>query len=590
MSQELTTQLTQLIEHGLTALDIPAPAKFTVERTRDAAHGDFASNVALTAAKGAGMPPRALAEKLVAELGADPHIDKVEIAGPGFINFFLAKGTSQAIVPAILSAGNDYGRAEIKAHKVLLEFVSANPTGPLHVGHGRGAAYGASLANVLEAAGHDVTREYYVNDAGRQMNILATSIWLRYLEQNSELPFPVNGYKGDYIRDIAADLQTQHRDRFVKPVTDAFANVPEDQHEIGRDDQDEPIYAGDKEAHIDGLIQNAKALLGDDYVVIFDFGLEAILSDIRDDLHGFGVPFDNWFSERSIVQDIPTAVDILRQQGNVYEQGGAQWFASTQFDDDKDRVLVRDNGESTYFASDVAYHQNKFARGFDQIINIFGADHHGYIARVQAALKGLGAPADFMRVKLVQFAVLWRGEERVPMSTRSGSFVTLRELRDEVGNDAARFFYVMRSSDQHLDFDLELAKSKSNDNPVYYIQYAHARVASVMQRLTEQGWQYDAAQALASLENLNTKQDDALLTVLAKFPEVVDAAARNYAPHTIAHYLREVAQAFHTCYNENKILIDDAAERNARLALAQATAQVLRNGLALLGVSAPEQM
>lgn len=590
MSQELSQELIQLIEQALNTLQIPAPAKFTVERTRDTAHGDFASNVALTAAKGAGMPPRALAEKLVAELDNSERIEKIEIAGPGFINFFLAKGTNQAIVPAILAAGDAYGRANSKDHSILLEFVSANPTGPLHVGHGRGAAYGASLANVLEAAGYQITREYYVNDAGRQMNILATSIWLRYLEANTTLTFPVNGYKGDYVREIATALRAEHSDRFERAVNDAFAEVAEDQYETGQNDKGEPIYFGDKEAHIDGLIKNAKTLLGDDYVVVFDFGLNAILADIRDDLNDFGVTFDNWFSERSIVADIPAAVDILREQGNVYAKGGAQWFASTKFDDDKDRVLVRDNGESTYFASDVAYHQNKFARGFDQIINIFGSDHHGYIARVQAALKGLGAPAGFMTVRLVQFAVLWRGEERVPMSTRSGSFVTLRELRDEVGNDATRFFYVMRSSDQHLDFDLELAKSKTNENPVYYIQYAHARVASVMQRLAEQGWEYDAIKALESLATLTTKQDDALLTMLAKFPEAIEIAARNYAPHGLAHYLRELAQAFHTCYNENKILIDDAAERNARLALAQATAQVLKNGLALLGVSAPEQM
>lgn len=584
MSQAITDLLTHLIETALADLNIPAPAKFTVERTRDAAHGDFASNVALTAAKGAGMPPRALAEQLLEPLTSNDQVDKVEIAGPGFINFFLPKGTSQAIVKTVLDAGENYGQAPTNQQKILLEFVSANPTGPLHVGHGRGAAYGASLGNVLAAAGYDVTREYYVNDAGRQMNILATSIWLRYLEQQQSLIFPVNGYKGSYIRDIAAQLRTQHGDRFDCDVATVFANVPED--ESGTEDNP----SGDKEAHIDGLIRNAKQLLGDGYAVVFDTGLDAILADIRDDLHGFGVDYDNWFSERSIVADIPASVETLRQQDTVYEQGGAQWFASEKFGDDKDRVLIRDNGEPTYFASDVAYHLNKYQRGFDQIINIFGADHHGYIARIQAALTGLGAPQDFLAVKLVQFAVLYRGDERVQMSTRSGSFVTLRELREEVGNDAARFFYVLRSSDQHLDFDLELAKSQSNDNPVYYIQYAHARVMRVLERLAEQQWTYDAEQGLANLDKLNTKQDEALLTALAKFPDTVGVAARNFAPHSVAHYLREVAQAFHTCYNENKILIDDAAERNARLALALATAQVIKNGLALLGVSAPDHM
>lgn len=588
MSQQLTDitdDLTQLIHAALLALDIPAPAKFTVERTRDASHGDFATNVALTAAKGAGMPPRALAEKLVAHLGADERIEKTDIAGPGFINFFLAKGISQAVITTILAAGDGYGEAPATGEKVLVEYVSANPTGPLHVGHGRGAAYGASLANVLAAAGHDVTREYYVNDAGRQMNILATSIWLRYLEQEAQLVFPVNGYKGAYIRDIAQTLREQHGDRFVRNITDVFADVPTDEV-LNADGQ----LAGDKEAHIDGLINNAKALLGDNYLVVFNAGLDAILADIRDDLSGFGVTYNNWFSERSIISNIDAAVATLRELEHVYDKGGAQWFASEKFGDDKDRVLIRDNGEPTYFASDVAYHQNKFERGFDHIINIFGADHHGYIARIQAALKGLGAPENFLTVKLVQFAVLYRGAEKVQMSTRSGSFVTLRELREEVGNDAARFFYVMRSSDQHLDFDLELAKSQSNENPVYYIQYAHARVQRVLERLAEQGWTYDATLGLASLERLDSKQDDALLTLLAKYPETVATAARNYAPHGLAHYLRELAQAFHTCYNEHKILIDDAAERNARLALALATAQVIKNGLGLLGVSAPDSM
>jgi arginyl-tRNA synthetase len=559
------------------------PAELPIERTRDAAHGDFASNIAMLLAKPARRSPRELAERIVAVLPADPRVAKVEVAGPGFINFHLAPAAYHEVVGDVLKAGAAFGRSRGgEGQRVILEFVSANPTGPLHVGHGRGAAYGATLGNLLEATGCDVHREYYVNDAGRQMDILATSVWLRYLESLGErIQFPVNGYRGEYVVDIAEELFRQVGDRLTRPAAQLMEGLP----------PDEP--AGDKEQHIDALIERARTLLGDaDYRLVFDAGLNAILDDIRDDLAEFGVTYDEWFSERSLRDSglVERALARLESQGHCYRKDGALWLRATDYGDEKDRVVVRENGQYTYFASDIAYQLGKRERGFDVLLMVLGADHHGYTARLRAGLEAMGERGDTIDVRLIQFVTLYRGGEKVQMSTRSGEFVTLRELREEVGNDAARLFYVSRSNEQHFDFDLELAKSQSEDNPVYYLQYAHARVASVFRRLAEQGWSWTASEGIAALDTLEQPQEYALMRTLARYGEIVELAAGRRAPQMLVQYLRELAADLHACYNQHKILVDEPRLRAGRLALAQATQQVLANGLALLGVSAPQSM
>ena len=581
--------LESLLQHSLAALldqgivpEGTAPA-IQIERTRDKTHGDFASNLAMMLAKPARKNPRELAQLLVDNLPENNDIAKVEIAGPGFINFYMNTASQYAVINQILEQKQQFGLSKIGAgKKVQVEFVSANPTGPLHVGHGRGAAYGATVSNLLEAVGYQVHREYYVNDAGRQMNILATSVWLRYLEALGEsLTFPSNGYKGAYIKDIAASVQASEGDKYRFSVAEVFDGIA----------ADEPA-GGDKELHIDALIDKARELMPTGYAIFFDAALNSILDDIKVDLEAFGVTYQEWFSERSLTSngDIDKAVALLKEKDRLYEKDGALWFKSTEYGDDKDRVVIRDNGQSTYFASDIAYHMNKFERGFDQVINIWGADHHGYIARVMASLNALGLDESKLDVLLVQFANLYRGTEKLQMSTRSGSFVTLRELREEVGADAARFFYVTRKCEQHMDFDLELAKSESKDNPVYYIQYAHARACSVNRKLTERDWRWDQTSGLQQLTLLDTEHELALTRKLGAYPDLLLRAATHHEPHQLATYLRELAQEFHTWYNAHKIIVDDENLRNARLTLAEAVKQVIQNGLLLLGVSAPESM
>jgi arginyl-tRNA synthetase len=581
--QQLISQaLVQLAADGVIAKDrIVEPV---VERARDARHGDFASNIAMVLAKAARTKPRDLAEKLMAALPDSAEVSAVEIAGPGFINFHLSNDAYHALVPRILSEGHGYGRSETGAGKrVQVEFVSANPTGPLHVGHGRGAAYGAVVADLLQAVGFDVHREYYVNDAGRQMDILGTSVWLRYLELcDEDITFPANGYKGDYIWDIAATLHREHGEQYHHTADEVFQGVPADEPD-----------GGDKELHVDALIERAKQLLGDNrYRFVFELGLNTILEDIRDDLELFGVKYDQWYSERSITESgaVNKALERLRASGHIYEKDGALWFRSTDFGDEKDRVVERDNGQTTYFASDIAYHMDKLERGFDRVIDVWGADHHGYVPRVKAALQALGADPSRLDVLLVQFANLYRAGEKVQMSTRSGSFVTLRELRKEVGADAARFFYVMRKCEQHLDFDLDLAKSQSSDNPVYYVQYAHARVCSVLRQAGEKQIPVEVSAGVANLELLGEDHELQLLKSLSRYPEVLEMAALNEEPHQIAHYLRELANDFHTYYNAHQFLVDDARVRDARIKLILAVRQTLKNGLNLLGVTAPESM
>lgn len=587
MAHDVKTELIALLTQARDSVAPTASATpIQIERPRDPSHGDFATNLAMLLAKALKKNPREIAQQLLAELAASPRISGAEIAGAGFINFRLAAGEKTEVVRTALNQGADFGRStQGAAQKIQVEFVSANPTGPLHVGHGRGAAYGASLSSLLAFAGWDVTREYYVNDAGRQMDILGLSTWLRYLGLLGEqIPFPPNGYQGDYVRRMAEQLQHAHGSKYQRSATDVLQGTPGLPAAERADDE----AKAQREAHLDALIARAKMHLGEDWHYVHQHALNEQLEDCRSDLQEFGVEFEVWFSEKALYDTglVARCVALLEEKGHIYVQNGAKWFRSTAFGDEKDRVVQRENGLYTYFASDIAYHLNKFERGFDKIINIWGADHHGYIPRVTGAVKALDLPSDKLQVALVQFAVLYRNGQKASMSTRSGEFVTLRELRSEVGNDACRFFYALRKSDQHLDFDLDLAKSQSNENPVYYIQYAHARICSVLKQ-----WPGNPAElSAADLGRLDNPREQALANLIGQFPEVIEAAARDLAPHSVAFYLKDLAGEFHAWYNAERMLVEDAALCQARVALAAAVRQVIRNGLAILGVSCPGSM
>jgi arginyl-tRNA synthetase len=533
--------------------------------------------------KSAGLKPRDLAMAIVGALPPSALLARAEVAGAGFINFHLASDAQHDTLRRVFAEGERYGTSNAGGGKrVIVEFVSANPTGPLHVGHGRQAAYGATLSNLLRATGYRVHREYYINDAGRQVDILTASVWVRYLQALGEaVPFPENGYRADYVNAIGAALRAARGEALRHPAATVLAGLPPD------------APAGDKELYVDALIARMRALVGHDaYESVLELGLKEMLADIREDLAAFGVEFEQWSSERALAKSgaVERTLARLASLGQTYEKDGALWLRTSAHGDNEDRVLVRANGSKTYFAPDIAYHIDKRARGFELMIDVWGADHHGYVDRMRAGLVALGEPGDSFEVCLMQFVSLYRGEEKIPMGKRDGQFVTLRQLREEVGNDVCRLFYLMRSHDQHLDFDLELAKSRSNDNPVYYLQYAHARVASVMKQLAARNMTYDATEAFASLERLDGPHEAAVLTALRSFPDIINMAATNRTPHALVHHLRELAQAFHTWYNAAPFIVDDSATRNARLALAQGVAQVMRNGLALLGASAPESM
>ncbi|MDR0378879.1 MAG: arginine--tRNA ligase [Candidatus Accumulibacter sp.] len=587
MTVDIKNHLADLMRAALVSLaPTQADTPIAVERPRQASHGDFACNLAMQLARTMKRNPRQLAQLLLPEIPPSPFVEKVEIAGAGFINFHLRRAAKLEAVRAVLEQGRDFGRStQGDRKKILLEFVSANPTGPLHVGHGRGAAYGASLSNLLDFAGWDVAREYYVNDAGRQMDILAVSGWLRYLElHGTNVPFPPNAYQGDYVRHMAMGMKIAHGAKYVRAADEVLAATP-GLPEAHRTDED---AGAQREAHLDALIANGKRLLGEDWNDVHGYVLSEQLEDCRGDLEEFGVLFDVWFSEKALFDTglVERCIERLRQAGHVYERNGALWFKSSDFGDEKDRVVRRDNGLYTYFASDIAYHLNKCERGFDQLINVWGADHHGYIPRVKGAMRALGLDPERLGIALVQFAVLYRNGQKASMSTRAGEYVTLRTLRDEVGNDACRFFYIMRKSDQHLDFDLDLAKSQTNENPVYYIQYAHARICSVLAQ-----WGGDAETlAGTALDRLDSPHELALAVRLGEFPEIVETAAQELAPHLIAFYLRDLAADFHSYYNAERLLVDDAAIRDARVTLAAAVGQVIRNGMTLIGVGCPQSM
>lgn len=549
-------------------------------RPKQVEHGDYSSNIALQLARFLHKNPKEIAQSLIQLLPDSPYLEKAEVAGNGFINLFLKKSAKQQFLLQVLQQGSFFGTTDIgKGKQIQVEFVSANPTGPLHVGHGRGAAYGASLANILRANGYSVTREYYVNDAGRQMDILTLSTWLRYLELcGVSIPFPGNAYQGEYVIDMAKMIKKAHGDRYVHEPHELIARVPPaSESSISNEDE-----------QLDELIQVAKKTLSEDYAYIHQFVLTEQLGDCRNDLMEFGVEFDTWFSEQSLFDNgsIAKVIAMLEKNNMLYQQDGALWFRSTRFGDEKDRVVQRENGQYTYFASDIAYHLNKFERGFSHIINVWGADHHGYIPRVKGAMQALSLDPKKLEIALVQFAVLYRDGKKASMSTRSGEFVTLRELRKEVGNDAARFFYVLRKSDQHLDFDLDLAKSQSNDNPVYYVQYAHARINSV---ITQWG---EAVSTLsnAPTDSLSNEVELTLIQKLIDYPDTLEAAAKERAPHFLAFYLKDLASAFHSYYNSTRFLVPEQELKLARLALIAAIQQVIANGLNLLGVTAPNEM
>ncbi len=581
--EELLIQaLLHLIRDGVLSTDCDIVPQ--LERTRSPEHGEFASNVAMVLAKRTGMVPRELADIIRDKLPRSRQLSHAEIAGPGFINFYMNQVALTTVVKDILYHGDSYGHVPPDPrHEVTVEFVSANPTGPLHVGHGRGAAYGASLASILQASGFQVQREYYVNDNGRQMDILAVSVWLRYLELCGEqIRFPANGYRGDYIYDIAREVRNEVGDKWRFKGHEVTDGLPFDEAE-----------GGNRETHIDALIERARESMGHaGYQIFFEISVNSILTDIQKDLLDFGVDFDHWFSEKELEDSgaIKRAIERLEENGHLYIKDGATWFRASALGDEKDRVIIRENGRTTYFASDIAYFLNKMERGFEKALYIFGADHHGYIARLRAAAQGLGEDPDRLEILLVQFAVLYRKGEKVSMSTRSGDFITLRQLRDEVGSDAARFFYVMRSHEQHLDFDLDLAKSRTNENPVYYIQYAHARICSVFRNLEQMNETHNQAIGEAALNLLTEPHEILLLRALSRYPEIIESSARLRAPHQLAHYLQALATEFHAYYNSQQFLVDDENIRNVRLNLILATRIVLANGLALLGISAPDTM
>ena len=522
-----------------------------MEQPAHAEHGDFATNAAMLLAKAEKKAPRVVAEVLVRHLQESAEIcSKVEVAGPGFINFYINDAVWRQTLFAIDAAGADFGKSRTGAgKKVQVEFVSANPTGPLHIGHGRGAAAGDAVASILAAAGFEVVREYYINDAGNQMNTLGLSLLLRYCQLlGKQVDFPETCYQGDYIRDIARDAVAAYGDKYLR-VNEA-----------------------------EGTAFFAK------------LGGDLILKGIDRDLKDFGVFFDNWYSEQSLFDSdkVTTAINEMRDKGLIYELDGALWFRTTDFGDDKDRVVVRSNGVTTYFASDIAYHRDKFARGFDSVIDVWGADHHGYVPRLKGIVQGLGRDPDDLKIILVQLVSLLRDGQPVAMSTRSGEFVTLKEVVDEVGRDAARFFFLMRRSDSQLDFDLELAKRQNTDNPVYYVQYAHARIHGIFETALEKGIALNFENV--SLDKLVTAEEMMLIKNLSHFPEVMEGSALAFEPHRITNFLQELAGQFHSFYNKNRVITEDSELTLARLFLLKCVAGTLKNALTVLGISAPEKM
>ena len=583
MQHKIINQLTLIVDELIKSSDVgDVNYKIRLQENKDKEHGDYASNIAMMLAKDLSENPKNLAEQISKDFPLDDDILKVEVAGPGFINFFVSEATHAEILKNIDSEKGKYGHSKEKRGKVLIEYVSSNPTGPLHVGHGRGAVFGSVLANLLKAAGHEVDEEYYVNDYGRQMSILSVSVWLRYLQNSSKnISMSALGYQGDYIKLIAQELFKKNKGKYLLSDNDHENILPI--LELQEDEKD-----------IDSLISFMQEILGEGFSEIRSFALDNMLNIIKSDLINFGVEHNLWFFESSLYieeKGKPSKVDKgisdLSSNDFVYEKDGAIWFKSSKLKDDKDRVLQRSNGDHTYFSSDVAYHLDKYNRSYDRIINIWGSDHHGYLPRVRAAMEASGRDTNKLEVVFIQFANLVRNGEKISMSTRSGDFITLNELMNEVTAEAARFFYINRKADQHLEFDLELAKEQTKDNPLYYIQYAHARICSVFNKV-----EYD-------LEEGHEKVDLSLLTAekeieiqkhLATFPALIEKAAKSNDPHLICYYLKDLASLFHSYYNSEKFIIEDSSLMISRMFLLKGVKQVIFNGLEILGVSSPEAM
>ncbi|MDO9529544.1 MAG: arginine--tRNA ligase [Syntrophales bacterium] len=523
-----------------------------VETPREESHGDYSCTASMVLASSQGGNPRKIAEQIVENIDdSDNLLAKIEIAGPGFINFFIEKDAWVPLLKDVDEQGDRYGESDFgKGKKVQIEFVSANPTGPLHIGHARGAVIGDVVTNILKSSGFSVVREYYINDAGSQMDILGKSVFLRYLELlGKEIEFPPECYQGDYIKELAVEISEEYGDKYLEK----------------EEEEARPVFT--------------------------DYAVDSILSGIKEDLNAFGVVFDSYFSEKELYKDdgVTKLLAELQEKEFIYEEGGALWFKTTDFGDEKDRVVVRENGEPTYFAADIAYHRDKYLRGFDMIIDVWGADHHGYIPRMYAGIQSLGNEKEALKIILVQLVNLLRSGKPVAMSTRGGEFVTLREVVDEVGRDAARYNFLMRRSDSHLDFDLELAKKQSNENPVYYVQYAHARISSIMRLAHEQGCKIPGFGDV-DWRFLTLPEETTLIKEIVRFPEVVEGSAKGLEPHRLTFYLNDLASVFHSYYNKNRVISDDVGLSTARLFLVKSVRIVLRNALMLLGVSAPEKM
>lgn len=552
----------------------------TLQENSDKNHGDLASNIALILAKPLKTNPQIIANTIKDAFINDEDLIKVEVAGPGFINFFLSTKTHNEVLKQIFNEKGSYGKSEPNNQTVLIEYVSSNPTGPLHVGHGRGAVFGSVLAALLREAGFKVDEEYYINDFGRQMNILAASLWLRYAQLfNKEINMIKNGYQGEYLISIADSLKQIQSDKFYSSQEKVSILINPEKEE--------------DEAFTDKIVEAIHSMLGQDFFFLRNFALEEILKIIKKDLLDFGVNHNYWFSESSLYDHVGSAkskvekaIEELSSLGFVYEKEDAVWFRSSDFGDDKDRVLKRSNGEHTYFASDVAYHGDKYDRGYDRVINIWGSDHHGYTPRVNAAMEASNRDIKKLEVVYIQFANLIRAGKKVTMSTRSGEFITLKELMDEVTTEAARFFYINRKADQHLDFDLDLAKEQSKDNPLYYIQYAHARICSVLKKSNT----INKNIVESDLSLLDREKEVEIQKTLKQYPSVIERAAKSSEPHLICYYLKDLAGLFHSYYNSEKFIVEDEKLMNSRLFLLNGVKQVLLNGLLVLGINAPEEM
>ena len=581
MIEKIQSNLVRILEdlYGDSHLNIDE-LKINLQENNDKKHGDLASNIALILAKPLKKNPQEIANSIKDSFITDEEITKIEVAGPGFINFFLSTKTHSEVLNEISAKKELFGKSETKNQNVLIEYVSSNPTGPLHVGHGRGAAFGSVLGALLKEAGFKVDEEYYVNDFGRQMNILAASLWLRYAQLlNESITMIENGYQGEYLISIAEKLKEDHSDKFYRNY-DSIIEL------LKTEVQDDEIFT-------DSVVVAIQSALENDFNFLRDFALQAILELIKRDLLDFGVEHNFWFSESSLydikenqASQVDLAIEDLKSRGFVYEKEDALWFKSSEFGDDKDRVLKRGNGEYTYFASDVAYHSKKYDRGYDRVINIWGSDHHGYTPRVQAAMEATNRDPEKLEIVYIQFANLLRAGKKVTMSTRSGEFITLRELMDEVTTEAARFFYINRKADQHLDFDLDLAKDQSKDNPLYYIQYAHARICSVLKKSNAQIMDLERA----DLTLLDTEKEIEIQKTLNQYPALIERAAKSSEPHLLCYYLKDLSGLFHSYYNSEKFIVEDNKLMASRLFLLKGVKQVLVNGLSILGIKAPEEM